>query len=58
MSAIATPTKGTQHVPTYCYQCVAGPDLLRVKVEDGVATEIGPNERPPFGVCLLIWEAS
>lgn len=19
------------------------------------ATEIGPNERPPFGVCLLIW---
>jgi phenylacetyl-CoA:acceptor oxidoreductase len=43
MSAIATPTKGTQHVPTYCYQCVAGPDLLRVKVEDGVATEIGPN---------------
>lgn len=22
------------------------------------ATEIGPNERPPFGVCLLIWAAS
>jgi phage N-6-adenine-methyltransferase len=21
-------------------------------------TEIGPNERPPFGCCLLIWEAS
>lgn len=21
-------------------------------------TAIGPNERPPFGVCLLIWEAS
>lgn len=22
------------------------------------ATEIGPNERPPFGVCLLIWGES
>mgnify|MGYP003444334286 CR=1 FL=1 len=22
-------------VATYCYQCVAGPDLLTVKVEDG-----------------------
>jgi phenylacetyl-CoA:acceptor oxidoreductase len=30
-------------VPTYCYQCVAGPDLLTVKVEDGVATEVEPN---------------
>ena len=27
-------------MPTYCYQCVAGPDLLTVKVEDGVATEV------------------
>jgi phenylacetyl-CoA:acceptor oxidoreductase len=34
---------GTQHVPTYCYNCVSGPDLLTVKVTDGVATEIGPN---------------
>ena len=33
----------TKRVPTYCYQCVAGPDLLTVKVEDGVATEIEPN---------------
>ena len=33
----------TRHVPTYCYNCVAGPDLLSVKVERGVATEIGPN---------------
>ncbi len=32
-----------RHVPTYCYQCVAGPDLLTVKVEDGVATEVEPN---------------
>jgi len=32
---------------TYCYQCVAGPDLLRVKVTDGVATEVEPN----FAAC-------
>ena len=30
-------------VSTYCYQCVAGPDLLTVRIEDGVATEINPN---------------
>jgi len=30
-------------VPTYCYQCVAGPDLLTVKVVDGIATEVEPN---------------
>ena len=30
-------------VSTYCYQCVAGPDLMTVLVEDGVATEINPN---------------
>jgi phenylacetyl-CoA:acceptor oxidoreductase len=28
---------------TYCYQCVAGPDLLEVEVKDGVATEVTPN---------------
>lgn len=32
-----------RRVPTYCYQCVAGPDLLTVRVEDGVATEVEPN---------------
>ena len=36
-----------KNVPTYCYQCVAGPDLLTVKVCDkggsGVATDIEPN---------------
>lgn len=32
-----------QKYPTYCYQCVAGPDLLTVKVEKGVATEVEPN---------------
>jgi len=30
-------------VPTYCYQCVAGPDFLTVRVEDGTATEVQPN---------------
>src|SRR5579864_2204189 len=30
-------------VSTYCYQCVAGPDLLTVRLQDGVATEINPN---------------
>lgn len=30
-------------VPTYCYQCVAGPDLLKVRVEDGVALGIEGN---------------
>ena len=33
----------SRRVPTYCYQCVAGPDLLTVKVVDGVATEVEPN---------------
>jgi len=33
----------TRKVPTYCYQCVAGPDLLTVKVQGGVATEVEPN---------------
>jgi phenylacetyl-CoA:acceptor oxidoreductase len=32
-----------QQVSTYCYQCRAGPDLLNVKVVDGVATEVEPN---------------
>ena len=30
-------------VPVYCYQCVAGPDLLKVEVEDGVATRVESN---------------
>ncbi len=30
-------------VSSYCYQCVAGPDLLKVEVENGVATEVRPN---------------
>jgi phenylacetyl-CoA:acceptor oxidoreductase len=30
-------------VSTYCYQCVAGPDLLKVDIKDGVATGVRPN---------------
>jgi phenylacetyl-CoA:acceptor oxidoreductase len=40
--ASAPPTT-KRSVATYCYQCVAGPDLLTVKVEDGIATEVEPN---------------
>jgi len=38
-----TAARSVERVPTYCYQCVAGPDLLTVKVVDGVATEVEPN---------------
>jgi phenylacetyl-CoA:acceptor oxidoreductase len=38
-----TRTKSLRRVPTYCYNCVSGPDLMKVKVEDGVATDIEPN---------------
>ncbi len=30
-------------VPVYCYQCVAGPDLLKVEVENDVALRVAPN---------------
>jgi phenylacetyl-CoA:acceptor oxidoreductase len=30
-------------VPTLCYNCVAGPDFMKVIVEDGVATRVEPN---------------
>ena len=39
----ASDSKSIQHIPTYCYNCVSGPDFLTVKVVDGVATEIEPN---------------
>ena len=35
--------KTVKHVPTFCYNCVSGPDLMKVKVEDGVATDVEPN---------------
>ncbi len=50
--------KSRKHVPIYCYQCVAGPDLMKVEVEDGVATRIKSNydiagEHPGGGrVCV------
>jgi len=42
-SALRERKPATREVPTYCYNCVAGPDLLTVKVTDGVVTGIGPN---------------
>ncbi len=30
-------------IPVYCNQCVCGPDLMRVEVEDGVAVRVEPN---------------
>ncbi|HUY02830.1 MAG TPA: hypothetical protein VMV33_06055, partial [Rhodocyclaceae bacterium] len=45
----STAATGIRQVPTYCYNCVSGPDLLSVKVKDGVAIEIGPN---PAGLGL------
>jgi phenylacetyl-CoA:acceptor oxidoreductase len=35
--------RGVRKIPVYCYQCVAGPDLLKVLVEDGVAVGVEPN---------------
>ncbi len=35
--------KISENVWSYCYQCVAGPDLLQVSVKDGVPHQIGPN---------------
>ena len=35
--------KTRKQVSTYCYQCVAGPDLLKVDIEDGIATQIRPD---------------
>lgn len=32
-----------EKVPVYCYQCVAGPDLLKVSVQDDIAVNIEPN---------------
>jgi phenylacetyl-CoA:acceptor oxidoreductase len=47
-----------QKIPVYCSQCVAGPDLIQVEVQDGVAQRIMPNfdfhaEHPAQGrVCV------
>ncbi|KAA3630507.1 MAG: molybdopterin oxidoreductase [Proteobacteria bacterium] len=47
--ATASKPQEVKKVPTYCYQCVAGPDFLTVKVVDGVATEVEPN----FKACAV-----
>ena len=53
-----------KRVPIYCYQCVAGPDLLKIEVEDGVATRIASNyeiadEHPGGGrVCVRAYGLS
>jgi len=43
MNAPGRPAAKVTKAATYCYQCVAGPDLLTVTVRDGVATEVEPN---------------
>jgi phenylacetyl-CoA:acceptor oxidoreductase len=43
MNAPEKPPGKVRKTATYCYQCVAGPDLLTVTVKDGVATEVEPN---------------
>ena len=35
--------KTKSQVHSYCYQCVAGPDILKVEIEDGVATQVKPS---------------
>jgi phenylacetyl-CoA:acceptor oxidoreductase len=52
------PQKSRVKKPVYCYQCVAGPDLLRVEEEDGIAVRVESNykaekEHPGGGrVCV------
>ena len=33
----------TSEVHSYCYQCVAGPDLLKVDIQNGVPFQVRPN---------------
>ena len=55
---MAPEIKNRKKVPVYCYQCVAGPDLMRVEVEDGIAVRLESNynitENHPGGgrVCV------
>jgi hypothetical protein len=41
---MAAPRAAVSKVPVYCYQCVAGPDLLKIVVRDGVAVGVEPNQ--------------
>ena len=51
---------GAEKKATFCYQCVAGPDLLTVTVKNGTATECEPNfeaadVHPGGGKCCVFW---
>ncbi len=59
MSKPAPTAAGTKkEVPLYCNQCVCGPDLFKVEVENGIAVRIKPNfdigaAHPAYGrVCV------
>ncbi|HEY8554114.1 MAG TPA: molybdopterin-dependent oxidoreductase [Burkholderiales bacterium] len=43
MATVKKTYRDRRLVPVYCHQCVAGPDLMRVEVENGVATRIESN---------------
>ena len=55
---MASKLKSRTRIPVYCNQCVAGPDLMKIEVEDGIATRIESNydiaaEHPGAGrVCV------
>jgi phenylacetyl-CoA:acceptor oxidoreductase len=62
MTAMGSPTMpktdGRKKVAVYCNQCVCGPDLFKVEVDNGVAVRIEPNfdigaAHPAYGrVCV------
>ncbi len=54
MTAANTTVK---EVPSFCYNCVAGPDLMTVRVENGVATRIDPLSRR-FDPSTPVWAVS
>ncbi len=37
--------RNRDRVWSYCYQCVAGPDLLEVDIRDGIPDQVRPNDR-------------
>lgn len=39
----AEPRPVVESVSSYCYQCVAGPDLMKVDIVDGIPVQIRPN---------------
>lgn len=43
VQAVSAHDPHRHRVPTYCYQCVAGPDLLQVEVDGGTALRVEPN---------------